>query len=535
MGQNSMNLRLVLKTMNEKHPRIWQNKEKFRKVVAELFSNDKLYKNLVLISVEESIPDELMLEKAFSNTSIESLYMRLTSACGCSHDLAKEIVDAWIYALGVECNTLKVIQEEIKSFIINRSILIKYIGTEIGATICVPDGISVIAENAFSESPIKEVILPDSVIVIGNRAFQKCEVLQRIKLSNGLLSVGEEAFEGCRFLRRIDIPDSVERIGSRLFWGCYSLKEISMSTKFMQELDRMLLPSPCRVKGSGESEGDFIISGKKLIRYTGSGTDAKIRVPEGIEELADNSFLSSAVAEVILPEGIKEIGKNAFDYCCSLRKIVLPKSLCIINDAAFCHCEELSSLNIPDHVTHIGKYAFSCTALTEITLKPKLIRECYRYHLPSTCKVKSSTPLEGDFYIYRGSLIKFFEKKPNMTVIIPEGVKTIGKDAFYGSNVAEVIFQEGVTKIDSLAFYECKSLKKVVLPNSLRIIGDSAFAECESLTEIDIPDEVKEIKDGVFDNCSSLKRISLSAKLERKLMEKGWWLSPFREYLQVRE
>lgn len=122
-----------------------------------------------------------------------------------------------------------------------------------------------------------------------------------------------------------------------------------------------------------------------------------------------------------------------------------------------------------------------------------------------------------------------------MTVIIPEGVKTIGKDAFYGSNVAEVIFQEGVTKIDSLAFYECKSLKKVVLPNSLRIIGDSAFAECESLTEIDIPDEVKEIKDGVFDNCSSLKRISLSAKLERKLMEKGWWLSPFREYLQVRE
>lgn len=60
-------------------------------------------------------------------------------------------------------------------------------------------------------------------------------------------------------------------------------------------------------------------------------------------------------------------------------------------------------------------------------------------------------------------------------------------------------------------------------------------AECESLTEIDIPDEVKEIKDGIFDNCSSLKRISLSAKLERKLMEKGWGLSSFKNYLQVRE
>lgn len=85
-----MNLRLELKTMNEKHPRIWQNKEQFRKVVAELFSNDKLYKNLVLISVEESIPDDIMLEKALSNTLIESLYMRLTSACGCSQNWQKK-------------------------------------------------------------------------------------------------------------------------------------------------------------------------------------------------------------------------------------------------------------------------------------------------------------------------------------------------------------------------------------------------------------------------------------------------------------
>ena len=63
--------------------------------------------------------------------------------------------------------------------------------------------------------------------------------------------------------------------------------------------------------------------------------------------------------------------------------------------------------------------------------------------------------------------------------------------------------------IDPMAFRKCVNLKRVELPNSLKMIGGGAFAGCTALEKICIPDGVTEIGIGAFLGCSSLSDVEL--------------------------
>ena len=91
------------------------------------------------------------------------------------------------------------------------------------------------------------------------------------------------------------------------------------------------------------------------------------------------------------------------------------------------------------------------------------------------------------------------------TVTIPDGVKTIGKRAFYhNETVFEVTVPKGVTRICESAFEGCGDLHKVNLPDSLRIIRKSAFKNCSHLKSINIPPKIKIIEEDAFMGCEKL-------------------------------
>ena len=78
-----------------------------------------------------------------------------------------------------------------------------------------------------------------------------------------------------------------------------------------------------------------------------------------------------------------------------------------------------------------------------------------------------------------------------------------------GKTNASYTIPDGVTLINSYAFYDCTSLKEVTIPNSVTEIGDSAFLGCKSLTKVTIPDSVTKIGYGAFSGCTSLKEIAI--------------------------
>lgn len=154
---------------------------------------------------------------------------------------------------------------------------------------------------------MRNVILPEGVISIGDYAFSYCQNLESLSLPSTLLSIGKEAFEGCAQLRAIALPEGLETLGDKAFKACSNLESINW---------------PSTITGVG----NYIFSECFSLRT----------LPEGITTLSEGMFLScTSLEEVSIPEGITTLPSNTFTLCPAIRRIELPSSLTLIGDYAF--------------------------------------------------------------------------------------------------------------------------------------------------------------------------------------------------------
>jgi hypothetical protein len=95
------------------------------------------------------------------------------------------------------------------------------------------------------------------------------------------------------------------------------------------------------------------------------------------------------------------------------------------------------------------------------------------------------------------------------TVIIKNGVESIGSNAFYDCEKIENVFiPDSVEYIANYAFYNCSNLINLTIPNNVRYIGKYAFA-FTGLTNIILPTNMKDIKEFTFLGCSNLTNITI--------------------------
>lgn len=117
------------------------------------------------------------------------------------------------------------------------------------------------------------------------------------------------------------------------------------------------------------------------------------------------------------------------------------------------------------------------------------------------------------FEIENGVLKKYtFDGNPN--VVIPDGVRVIGKEAFTtgwhtDSPITSVVIPDSVEQIDSSAFYYCTNLTSVTLPDSITQLYSHIFFNCTSLQSINLPRGIREIPNSMFCGCRSLTKIDL--------------------------
>ena len=117
----------------------------------------------------------------------------------------------------------------------NKTLLIRYPSNKNAESYVIPDSVITIGDRAFQECyPLREVTFPNSVTSIGDSAFHYCENLASVVLPKGLTTIGADAFSYCFKLSQAMIPDGVTAVGDYAFYDCNKLTEVVLSDSVVE-------------------------------------------------------------------------------------------------------------------------------------------------------------------------------------------------------------------------------------------------------------------------------------------------------------
>ena len=133
-----------------------------------------------------------------------------------------------------------------------------YIGTDL--EIVIPDTIedrpvTVIGENAFQGYDMTSVIIPNTITLIKDRAFDDCKQLEKIDIPDSVTEISYWAFCGCENLKEVNLGNGVKSIDQGAFVSCDSLKSIHIPENVVNLYD-------VRFGVSTNGDFDFVIYGK---------------------------------------------------------------------------------------------------------------------------------------------------------------------------------------------------------------------------------------------------------------------------------
>lgn len=128
--------------------------------------------------------------------------------------------------------------------------------------------------------------------------------------------------------------------------------------------------------------------------------------------------------------------------------------------------------------------------------------------------IKRDSILSGDFYIKDGVLLEYYEDGTS-EVVIPDSVKEIGEAVFYEhEEIESVIISKNCTKIGDEAFYSCVNLQEIVIPDSVTEIGEEAFCGNYELKKVVLSKSLKKIGKEAFSYCNQLEDIVIPDSVE---------------------
>ncbi|MBQ7383303.1 MAG: leucine-rich repeat domain-containing protein [Clostridia bacterium] len=333
-----------------------------------------------------------------------------------------------------------------------------------------------IDNEAFAYTPLEEIVIPSSIVHIGERAFRECRQLksvvipssitswgmeafwgaglETVTLSQGLTTISEGAFSNCKNLKSITIPDSVEIIGDSAFANCFlpteliipdSVKKIGDNAFASCSNLKSITVSNNLTELGSNAFGEVLIFGKPAAApyyneydngyYLGNENNpylifAKVKdtsrdscqINPNTKFIHSEAFRSSAISSIVIPNGVISLGS-----------------------AAFFLCENLENVSIPNSITHLGSYAFDSV---EWQLN------CYEdengYYIGNE---------ENNYIVFlRGK-----NKADGSSYTVHPDAKFIYTKAFeyYGDPQTITLYNQ-IIFIDSAAFYSCDNLNNIV-------------------------------------------------------------------------
>ena len=335
-----------------------------------------------------------------------------------------------------------------------------------------------------------EVAIPSTIN--GYTVTELYKTFQKIK------SIGSDGEGTTTLLTRISIPSTVKVIEYILNYDQTQINNIVVDTN--------------NEKFSSVNGVLFNKDQTKLVKYPRGKTNTSYIIPSTVIEIGENAFyFCDKLTTITIANSVKIIGHEGFYGCLNLTNVVMGNSVEEIKSEGFLQCESLTSIELPDSLISIGSGAFRlCESL--ITLRiPKSVTYIGTGIATRSPKFESITVDSGNMNFISDQGI-LFDKEKTTIMVYPQGKK----------DLTTYTIPNTVNTIYGYAFYDCRSLSNLYIPNSVTNIGEWAFCDSkfdylelpESLTNIGyvaftginvpkmiIPSSVTQMSNQTFQQC----------------------------------
>lgn len=395
--------------------------------------------------------------------------------------------------------------------------------TDAELTVVLPDTLIKIGKKAFSgRTDLKKIVLPDGLTEIGDYAFYGLNRLAEVTTGSGtkFTSVGRdvfgetdwfEGFDGvviigktvfgvseayCRskdynFIKAED-TGFAERIAPYAFYGNDALTGAELGQRIAYVGEYAFASCPSLETFRFNSSAGF--GSERIVEDNAIAENAALKEVLIYDDVnAEKAFGGRSGAEIIK---LEYAGKNSvadgtlLTVFADMKELYVGDGFGRIADRAFASANRLEKVKIGKDVAIIGDGAFeNCLSLATLDLSESAALETI-----------------GTRAFYRTSVTN------EQTFVFPDTVKTVENEAFGSASLTDVEFGENLTFIGASAFANNVTLKRAVISLGTEEIGEYAFLNC-NLSELTLPESVKKLGRGILAGNDGFKAITLSGDL----------------------
>ena len=357
-------------------------------------------------------------------------------------------------------------------------------------SITIGNSVTSIGNNAFNGcSGLKKVIVPDlgawcSIRFGSNPLFyanhlyidENTEIMDLI-VPNGVTSIGDKAFYGCSSLTSVTIPNSVTSIGDYAFYCCFGLTSVTIGNS---------------VKRIGD---------ESFMYCTGL---TSVTIGNSVTSIGNDAFMGCQINSVVIPRSVVSLGENAFD-CISLKELIFEDgedTLQFSPRYGTRYSEPKWFDNCPLDTVYIGRdidYSFVTTDShqTQDHFSPfrdndslrtvsfgKKVKVVPKYMFQN-CTQLNHVELSNS--ITDVGWMAFYDCKNLKTLIIEDSENSLcleDKNCFSNCPLTEIYLGRNITYQNVSPFFAVESIKKLTLGSKVTRLNDRIFAGCPNLTEV---------------------------------------------------
>lgn len=350
----------------------------------------------------------------------------------------------------------------------------------------------------FNMNRLVSLILPNKITKIESYAIASCINLSNMNIPEAVTHIEQYAYNGCESLTHITFPSSIESIGSYCFGQCIKLETVIFPNKISNTFSMGNIFEGCTSLKNVSLPSNLNIIPSNFL--SGCSNLENITLPETIITIEYGAFVNcTSLKQIQLPSNLISIGNRAFNNT-GLTSIVIPDKVEAIGESAFYKCSQLATVKLPsnDSFQVINELTFKdCSALTSLVI-------------PNSVSLIKSAPL------YVGEDGGAFSNCTKLeTITLSANLQgSIPRSCFANCrSLKKITIPDGISRIENSAFDRCISLTTIQLPNDLYSIGVGAFYNCKSLTNLVLPDRINVIGNQAFDGCETLGIITFPSTL----------------------